>query len=97
MSEFPDDLDEALERAVDFCARQMANPDVFTDDTLKALSEISAYAAYLRIKGAEYSFRGEKAKGTFIRANVDAMQTIIDSLKYKINANIKTRNYGTTT
>ena len=87
MSEFPNNLQDVLDRAIKLCEDQMKNPDIYNDDTLGALQQISAVAGYLKIKSAEYVMRGEKAKGAFIKANSDSLQTIIDALKYKINAN----------
>lgn len=85
--DFPSDLQDALNRAITLCEKQMSNPDVFNSNTLKALSEISAFAGYLKIKSAEYVMRGDKAKGAYIKANADGLQYLIDSLKYKVNAN----------
>lgn len=87
MEEFPNDLQTALDKALDFCQQQMSNADVFNSDTLRALTQISAFTAYLRVKGAEYAMMGDRKKSTFVRANVDALEYIINALKYKCKAN----------
>lgn len=78
---------DAVDKAVKIATKQLENPDVYDSNTLNALSEISALAAFLRQRAAEASVAGERSVSGYYKGYVESLQFIIDSIKYKIKVN----------
>lgn len=77
---------EAVEEAVRMTRAQFEKPDVYNDTTLETLAKMSALAAFFRQKAAEASVAGDRKTSGYYKGHVEALQLVIDSLKYKINA-----------
>jgi RPA family protein len=89
--EVPKQLLTAVEEAIEMIEKQMQNPHVYDHNTQEALDKISAYAARFKQESAYASLRGERTKATFYNKHSDALEIMINSLKYKIK--VVTNNY----
>lgn len=82
--EIPKRLKLAVEEALDMVERQKEDPHVYDFKTQEALDKISAYAAMFKMESAWCSLNGERSKATFYNKHCEALEYMINSLKYKI-------------
>lgn len=82
--EIPEDMDEYISRALKMISDQAKNPHIYDNNTQEALDRISAFAARFKIESAWCSLNGERTKATFYNKHCDALEIMINSLKYKI-------------
>lgn len=80
----PGHLLMAVEEALEMVERQKLDPHVYDNNTQEALDKISAYAAIFKMQSAWYSLNGERNKATFMNKHTEALEYMINSLKYKI-------------
>jgi uncharacterized protein YfkK (UPF0435 family) len=91
-NELPKHIQTAVEEALEMVQQQKVDPHVYDNNTQEALDKISAYAAMFKIESAWCSLNGERSKGTFYNKHCEALDYMINSLKYKIRA-VTTTNY----
>lgn len=82
--QLPDHLRLAVDECLDMIQRQMEDPHVYDNNTQEALDKISAYAAMFKTESAWCSLRGQRTRATFFNKHCEALEYMINSLKYKI-------------
>lgn len=84
--DLPEELDEAIEKSLDMIRDQIHKPDVYDGSAQYSLDQISAYAAMSLTYSSLYYLKGQKNKATALMRHADALEYMINSLKYKIKA-----------
>ena len=84
METMPAELKDAIEDSLDMIREQMERPGVYDGTAQASLDKISAYAALFKMYSAKYYMEGNSKAATAINRRTDALEYMINSLKYKI-------------
>lgn len=82
--ELSEDVQAAVADALNMIQEQARNPHVYDHNTQEALDKISAYAAMFKTESAWCSLNGQRTRATFFNKHCEALEFMINSLKYKI-------------
>lgn len=82
--EVPEGMLEWVDEAYALIMKQKEDPHVYDENTQEALDRVSAYAAIFKMESATASLNGDRTIATFYNKNCEALEYMINSLKYKI-------------